>query len=199
MTFGNVSCWFLLVLLTVSCGDQTPARPDELLVKERGRKEVGELKMRLKGQLQEAMEAGGPLAAISLCKVSASDLTAANKDTGSGITLRRTSSRVRNPGNAPDATDRKVLEIFQTAKDSGSEFPAEHLEWLPNPKGTGEAAVYYQPLLIQPLCLNCHGEKEQMKPAVVELLGQLYPEDQATGYQAGNFRGLVRVDIPVLD
>ena len=35
-----------------------------------------------------------------------------------------------------------------------------------------------------------------MDPKVVEKLRQLYPEDKATGYKLGDFRGVIRVTIP---
>lgn len=194
MILRNLSCWFFVVFLTVSCGGGKPDHPDESQIKAQGNSVVIELKTKLKGQLQEAMEKGGPVAAISHCQNTAPALTAATAKNQAGIVVGRTSSRIRNPDNAPDATDRKVLEFFQSAKDGGSEIPTELVQWPAKSGGAGKTVRYYQPLFIQPLCLNCHGGKEQMQPEVVGLLGKLYPEDQATGYRLGDFRGVVRVD-----
>jgi hypothetical protein len=35
-----------------------------------------------------------------------------------------------------------------------------------------------------------------MDPGVRRVLSERYPEDLATGYEAGDFRGVVRVSIP---
>jgi hypothetical protein len=35
-----------------------------------------------------------------------------------------------------------------------------------------------------------------MDPAVRTALEETYPEDLATGYEAGDFRGLIRVTVP---
>lgn len=183
-------------LLLSACNPGKSVKPDESFIKESGQKAATALKTGLLGQLQPAMKSGGPMAALPMCKGAGPALTTAASDSMPGISIRRISAKVRNPDNAPDAIDLKVLELFQKAKDTKSEMPAEHIEWLPDSSDADKPlARYYQPLMIQPLCLNCHGSKEEMQPEVVELLQKLYPEDQATGYQAGDFRGLIRVDV----
>ena len=37
---------------------------------------------------------------------------------------------------------------------------------------------------VQPLCLTCHGAKDQMSPFILEQLGTEYPHDRATGLQS---------------
>lgn len=56
---------------------------------------------------------------------------------------------------------------------------------------------YLKALRIQKPCLNCHGPREQIKPEVLALLKQVYPNDQATGYQEGDLRGAITVKIPL--
>ena len=46
------------------------------------------------------------------------------------------------------------------------------------------------------LCLQCHGKPELMALEVKEALAEKYPGDLATGYEAGDFRGVVRVSVP---
>jgi hypothetical protein len=55
---------------------------------------------------------------------------------------------------------------------------------------------YYAPLMVAPLCVQCHGAAEALEPGVREILRDRYPDDRATGYAAGDFRGVIRVSIP---
>lgn len=199
MNYRSVIPLFALSVILSACQPAQDTKLDESEIKQRGQKAAMALKVGLLGQLQPAMKAGGPVAALPMCKAAAPALTTAASDSMPGISIRRTSDRVRNPDNAPDALDRKVLEIFQSAKGNKAELPTEHVEWLPESKDSkAPVARYYQPLMIKELCLNCHGAKDQIKPEVLALIQKLYPDDQATGYQAGDFRGLIRVDIAPL-
>ena len=51
---------------------------------------------------------------------------------------------------------------------------------------------YVEPIMMQPLCLTCHGQ--ELQPDVAAKLAQLYPEDQATGFADGDFRGVFWVE-----
>ena len=54
---------------------------------------------------------------------------------------------------------------------------------------------YYKPLKVAQVCLNCHGDAKTISPAVQKKLQALYPEDRATGYKEGDFRGVIRIEI----
>jgi hypothetical protein len=61
-------------------------------------------------------------------------------------------------------------------------------------------AVFYAPIVITTnLCLQCHGVPDvDLRPEMQPLIAQLYPQDEATGFQLGDLRGLWRVDFPGL-
>ncbi len=99
--------------------------------------------------------------------------------------VRRTTLKPRNPGNAPDPADEKVLKMLESA----TSLPEEHIEW------TEGIARYYKPLMIREVCLNCHGPKENFVPELTDALAKLYPGDQANGYKLGDLRGVIRVDV----
>ena len=42
---------------------------------------------------------------------------------------------------------------------------------------------------MQPMCLNCHGEKAVLAPGVQDALNKIYPDDKAVGYKEGDLRG----------
>ena len=147
----------------------------------------------LKAQLMAAIKAGGPVPAIAVCRTVAPALAdETSKD--SGFTVTRTALRVRNPKNAPDAWERKVLEDFVARTAAGAD-PAtlEHSEILS--EGGRRTFRYMKaiPTAAEP-CLACHGAS--IEPAVKAQVDKLYPEDQATGFKAGDLRGAfsVRMD-----
>jgi len=44
-------------------------------------------------------------------------------------------------------------------------------------------------------CLGCHGEK--IKPELLSLLDQRYPQDQARGFREGDLRGAFTLSRPL--
>jgi hypothetical protein len=55
---------------------------------------------------------------------------------------------------------------------------------------------YYRALTVAPPCIQCHGATDEIDSAVQTILDERYPDDLATDYAVGDFRGLVRVSIP---
>lgn len=143
----------------------------------------------LMGRLAAAIEEGGPAYALDFCSEQALPLTAGvAADLGVGI--KRTSSRIRNPANAPDDADRAALEHFEAALAAGEPLPAEHVQRL-----DGEMR-YYRPIVVAEFCTTCHGLRDALDTDVRAALDARYPDDQATGFRAGDLRGVVRVSIP---
>jgi hypothetical protein len=143
------------------------------------------------GPLTAAVEAGGPAGAIDFCSREAAALTSAIEDSiGGGITLKRTTLQPRNPDNAPDELERRVLEDLHARVARGDTLPSHVLQ------AEAGAVRYYRPLTVQALCVRCHGAAEQLDPAVRTMLAQRYPADQATGYREGDLRGVIRVRMP---
>ena len=52
---------------------------------------------------------------------------------------------------------------------------------------------YLKPIIIQPLCLNCHGSTEDINQNVKNVLNTRYPDDKATEYQTDDLRGAVSI------
>lgn len=69
---------------------------------ERSRAAADQLFVRLSGELSAAIQAGGPRAAIGVCRDRAPAI-AAEIEAETGVDIERTALRVRNPRNAPDA------------------------------------------------------------------------------------------------
>jgi hypothetical protein len=176
----------------VSCAaeSEVPAET-ERRVREEGAAASRALMGMLQKNLLASIEEGGPVHAVEFCAGKALTLTdSVARGLGEGISLKRVSDRHRNPVNAPDAAEMQALRHFGDALAESGSLPED---WVQRTQA-GELR-YYRPLVIAPPCLTCHGDPEEMDPAVVEAIREMYPEDAATGYDVGDLRGLIRVGV----
>ncbi len=144
----------------------------------------------LKDQLSAALKSSGPVAAVQVCKTIAPALSADAAKTHD-FAVGRTALKVRNPDNAPDAFEARILKDFVTRIAAGEDAAkVEHSETVLE---DGVRMFRYMkaiPMAAQP-CLVCHGET--LTPELSAEIGKLYPEDQATGFKAGELRGAFTV------
>lgn len=161
----------------------------EAQVAETGAEVAAAMRTRLAQRLMAAIQEGGPEAAIDVCAVEALPLTDSIA-TATGVTLKRTSTRVRNPRNAPDSLEAEALDWFERQTVDGQP-PERFIQ-----SAGAEGWRYYEPLRVVALCVNCHGPEDRLSPAVRQALAGRYPGDRATGYVEGDIRGLIRVGVP---
>jgi hypothetical protein len=152
-------------------------------------------KKNLKGALQGAMKEGGPVAAIDACRLKAPQIT--QKAGGQGMKVGRTSSKLRNPKNAAPKWVAPLLTELESAPSDKPPRRVVPIDGKIEGKGdqAGKRMGYVEAIIVQPLCLTCHGSA--LAPGVRDALKAHYPQDQATGYGAGDFRGLFWVEMPV--
>lgn len=143
---------------------------------------VGEFKKELKMELLTSINKGGAVNAISVCAEKA-PLIASRLSRTHGVKLQRVSNRVRNPLNTPSESQSEILDYFAKNPDETSVFLDD--------SGNG-VSVYAEPIRVDGLCLLCHGSNVSEK--VFEKLAMEYPFDQATGYEAGDLRGIFSVE-----
>lgn len=129
----------------------------------------------LKGRLVEAIGAQGPAGAIAVCSEEAPGI-AQGVASQFGVEIGRTSFKARNPANAPPAWAQPYV-------DARTDEPV-YLE----DAGTQRIAALL-PIRMQPECMLCHGPSERIPEEVRGMLTELYPEDQATGFNLGELRG----------
>lgn len=184
----------LLGLLLASCQGEAPQVDEEEgnVVSQIGGAAASELLRTLVGHLTTAMEEGGPVNAIEFCSAEAIPLTqTVQASLEDGLVLKRTSFRYRNPRNAPDEAEEAAIRYFEEVIAAGNASPSGYVQ-----KVSDAEFRYYQPLFLGEVCLQCHGEQEAMDPHLRDILLQKYPGDLATGYAAGDLRGVVRVTVP---
>jgi hypothetical protein len=145
------------------------------------------------GLLFSTLDAEGPAGAVRICADVAQERTA--QHARDGIYVRRVSQKVRNPANRPDGVELQKLEQLQ-ALHREKKLPAEVAEVRANPDGSRQLH-YLRPIVLMERCLACHGPRDQIQPAVRELLARRYPDDRAVDYRAGDFRGAVSVRVPL--
>ena len=159
-----------------------PAIGDEDALLIESRNVVAGFAAEMQTALQDAMAAGGPVAAIAVCKDVAPGI-AERMSAETGATVGRTSLRLRNLANTPTEWQRDVLEDF----DNGASD--EFFERTGN-NGTR----YMKAIKTGALCLNCHGTV--LAPDVRRQLDGAYPDDQARGYYLDDIRGAFLVVWP---
>lgn len=141
----------------------------------------------LSGEVMKALQDGGVQHAVDYCHLQANPIT----DSISKVyeaEISRISDKFRNPANKPGELDLTVIEAYKKQLSEGQELQP-HLEL------TSDQVIFYSPiLLLNPACLQCHGEPAStMEQENYELIKSRYPEDLATGYKLGDLRGVWKI------
>jgi len=154
---------------------------------------VKEFATRLQGELQSALRAGGPVAAIEICQNEAPAI-AEDLSQGSEWQVARTSLKTRNPNNAPDPWETEILEQFDARQAAGEDvLPMAHAEVVET--ADGKRFRFMKAIPTQELCLTCHGR--DIDTQVIEALDEAYPQDQARGFTMGQVRGAFTLSKPL--
>lgn len=147
---------------------------------------MNELQTALLGKLRSAMEAGGPAAAVDVCRTEARAIAEAVA-LKQGIELGRTSHRVRNPANAPRAWARPAVDAA-----AGSKAASEGLKVF----DLGDRVGVLRPIGTADACTKCHGAPDEVRKNLGAALAASYPQDRATGFAPGDLRGWMWAEVP---
>jgi hypothetical protein len=196
--FWRASGWLLRSLIAVLLAT-LPTQADtstadtsmQIATARAATKELGE---NLKSQLMAAIKSGGVISAIAVCKTIAPAI-AADASSKHDVTVRRTALKIRNPRNAADAFETRVLEEFVRKLEAGADpMTVDYSETVTNGGTTVFRYMKAIPTAAEP-CLACHGS--DVTPEVKAEITKLYPLDQAIGFKAGALRGAFSVSIPI--
>lgn len=180
---------FLVVLFLASCNpnqQQLTAegnKIDTLAFMQRGDSIATVMQEVLLQNVMLASKAGGPVYAVTFCNERAMPLTDSLSEKYN-CRIQRISDKYRNPANKPKGNDTAVLLKLSASNAAKPLFVSENGE-----------NIYYKPIKIaMPACLNCHGEEgKNIAPQTLEVIRQKYPNDLATGYKEGDFRGMWKI------
>lgn len=142
-----------------------------------------------KANLQAALGSGmsqGVLEAIGVCQIQAPDI--ADSLSQDKILVGRSSHRLRNPDNAAPDWVEPIMQSYLT--ESSDREPQVVLL-------AGDRLGYVEPITLQPMCTACHGES--LSGEVAMRISELYPEDQAVGFKAGDLRGVFWLEYPSVE
>ncbi|MBI3779452.1 MAG: DUF3365 domain-containing protein [candidate division NC10 bacterium] len=160
---------------------------------------VQQLALRVVEETRELMQvevrARGPAGALQQCSKIALGLAKQHEE--EGWRVRRVSVKYRNPADAPDEYEARVLDEFAALKAKGElQVDTEHADVVTE---EGRRYLrYMKPIVLRsPVCLSCHGQPDEISPEVKAELQRLYPQDKATGYRVADLRGAVSVKIPL--
>lgn len=176
----RVAAILFAVVATLTACDRS--KIDESKYAQAGAEAVLPFKQSLKAALTEGMNEG-PIHAVSVCRIEAPSI--AEQASTDGVRVGRSSHKLRNPDNAPKPWMEPLLARYETDPDS-----REPAVVVIDEKTVG----YVEPIFVQPLCINCHGET--LAPELEATLDELYPNDEATGYAPGDLRGVFWAELP---
>lgn len=145
--------------------------------------------------LMREIAAHGTARALGACATSALEVAARLEP--EGWRVRRVSKLWRNPADAPDAYEAKVLDRFEGMRKRGTlTAQTEHAEVVVM---AGRPTLrYLRPVTIPgEFCLQCHGSLTAMAKDVRVALRATYPKDRAYGYRVGDLRGAISIAVPV--
>lgn len=172
-----------------SCAEQAQREPSPAEVAG-ARAAADALGERLKSRLVAAMRDGGPSEAVAVCAAEAPAI-AAQVSSEFDHDVSRTALRVRNTGNRPDPWEREQLERFIRLAAEGRNLAGAEVAVIEN-RESGPVLRYTRPILLQPQCAVCHGT--DVDEGLLAEIRRLYPEDNATGFEVGDVRGIFSVE-----
>lgn len=173
------------ILILASCQSTKKQAPENAaLYLEQGQEISMKSFMALSGEVKAQMKSGGVPAALEYCNVHALPLTD-SLSKAQGVSIKRTSLKLRNPENAPTEDELEVLKNYE--KKLLAQEPVEPIVLTDSDNN----AHYYSPIFLNQLCLNCHGTPgKEIETSNYVMVKSLYPEDEAIGYSTGDWRGM---------
>ncbi len=167
------------LVLLATLGSQAVAADTQQLVAE-GAALIPPFQQQLLETVKTAMQSGGPAKAVEACQLLAPQITSQHSQ--APWKVGRTALKLRNPANAPDAWERRVLEQFAARAAAGEPIAElKQAEIVDGEFRLMKAIPTGEP------CLACHGQ--QIKPELAAVIDQRYPQDQARGFALGELRG----------
>ena len=161
------------------------AAQDLTAERDSARAAVQQLRQVMMQQLQTSLREVGPAEATAVCRHLAPEM-AKEIAAETGWEIRRPALKARDPANHPTELERGVLLGYLSRSLAGQSF--EEMETVRLVEQDGRTYVHYMraiPML--DACLTCHGS--DLAPDVAAKIREVYPQDEAVGFQVGDLRG----------
>jgi hypothetical protein len=141
------------------------------------------------GSVVSAAKERGEVAAMGVC---VDTKVASEIHKLKGVTVGRSSLRLRNPHNAGP----KWVQEFLKKDGEQKTVDLKSITEIVDVDGV-QTAHFLRRIRVEKGCLGCHGAKADLAPDVVAHLAKNYPQDKAVGYSEGELRGVVWGEIAV--
>lgn len=140
--------------------------------------------MVLASRLKEVVQEEGIAQALKYCNVNAYPIVDSLED-AYHIKVKRASFKTRNPGDTPSKMEGSIIDDY--IQEIGNGITPEVKTILDD-----ENVHYFKPIIISAeLCLKCHGLiGSDILEENYEIIKELYPDDNATGHNLGDLRGI---------
>lgn len=160
------------------------------------RKVALQVSLALRTQLLREMQVSGPLRSLIVCKYNCPEiLSIQSRKTGWRVAAVSLKPRNSALGMA-DAWEQKVIADFERRVANGEKAETlEVIETIKEPQG--RYFRYAKAMMVERLCLQCHGTRDQLPESVKAQLAIDYPFDRAVGFRVGQVYGIVSIKRPV--
>jgi len=161
---------------------------DSIVVKKGKSIAMGTFKI-LGSKLKSAIKKGGPVSGIDICSSEAIKLTDSISK-ANNIKLKRVSLKNRNNNNTANASEKSILDSWQTEMDNGTNIKPKVI------RNSNEEITFVAPIKVKHQCIVCHGSDDFVTPEVRLKLKEHYPNDKARNYKEGDLRGAWVITFP---
>ena len=176
----TIACFMILIISFAGCKtDKKATLEHDIKLLEQGQEITALTFQALATELQGVMQKGGVAGAVQYCNLEAMPITD-SLSAKYNVKIKRTSGKTRNPFNKPNVEEQHYLNVYKNQLESGMKLSPKLIK--------KEATKFYAPIMVNDFCLKCHGLKSEIKD--YESIANLYPFDKATGYSAGDLRGM---------
>lgn len=196
----SLACGFVASSTAWAAASESPhafVDPDDPAVAEirkLGERTIDQAGAVMINEVRRVLTATTPALAVGKLHLKEHKLPAALPGKPAVTELRRTSLRIRNPANSPDAADLAALNLIQGQLERGDDVAKVLVQRVTLPGQPPEWRVY-RPLATLKQCMECHGAETALAPGVADALREFYPADKAVDYKPGEWRGFIRVTI----
>lgn len=161
---------------------QTAPSEEAMSPLEKGKSIAQATQAALGKNLMQAISERGSAGAVEFCNIKALPITDSLAKMHNA-TVKRVSDKNRNPDNAANEAE---LVYIKAAKNQ----LAANQNIKPQIKEEDGKWVAYYPILTNAMCLQCHGNADQINKETLAKIESHYPDDQATGYTENEVRGI---------
>ena len=167
---------------------------DRLIYEKEAKAAIKELAISLKKSLKTVLKGSGPIAAVEYCNIAALDITD-RVSLDKGITLKRTSLKVRNIANVASSWERNILNKFEKRKVLGESIGTIDYQEVYLDNNNKSFFRYMKAMPTGEVCMTCHGSN--IKKPLQIIINELNINNLFFLNSISDIRGAFAIQIPL--